>query len=522
MSRKVFVLGDSRTGTMTIHKFLKSAGFTSIHYFFTESGVSEPEHVEFENNWKKLRTFINESGYDAFSDYPIRTFYRQLFRTYPDALYILTTRADIETWQRSMLSFFSKFNIEIDIDFLTDAHNEINESIRYIAARQGANLCDICIDDDAEKNGAILSKFLGLEKPMSLGWENSTAAYDNSLWSSRLTLFNTTSNDFLSYVKRVTHPSKAMLSEYGWVFLINDSSDFLDYCYGKKRWDIGQRERAIGTLQERHSYLSEKDITYLKFVIPEKSIIYPEYLPKIFEGHEISEDRPATNLAQDCKNFLSYPVAVLKDARSYGHVYFRGDSHANWLGAFFLYQHIIETLNSALEPSRHSHNAPHDLADFDVSLAAYAGDVFTQLDKEMQGFFDGAWRPLRLSDNASDKIEYLVRYVLSPAKRKAARKPVEEDYLAALGERETFRYSHPNKKLPRAVIFRDSTADYLVEPLAEHFSESLFIWHKGQVYSDVIEREKPDVVLHLMAERFVAQYHNFPVMAQLGIVPVHF
>jgi len=507
MSRKVFVLGDSRTGTMTIHKFLKCAGFTSIHYSFKESGVSEPAHVDFENNWKKLQTFIDDGGYEAFSDYPIRTFYRQLFHAYPDAHYILTTRKDVGTWQRSMLGFFSKFNIEINIDALTNAYETLNESIR----------CNICIDDNAEKNGGILSEFLGLDEPMSLGWENSTAAYDNSLWSTRVTLFNTTSSDFLSYVKRITHPSKAMLSEYGWVYLINDNSDFLDYCYGQMKWGDERREKAIDTLQKRHADLAEKGITYLKFVVPEKLIVYPQYLPKIFEGHEITEDRPATNLVQGCKNFLNYPVAVLKDARSYGHVYFRGDSHANWLGAFFLYQHIIESLNSALDPTGHLRCAPHGLADFDASLASYAGDLFTQLDKEMQGFFNGAWRPLKLSGTASDRIEYMVRYVLSPTKRKAVRKPVEEDYLAALGERETFRYSHPNKKLPRAVIFRDSTADYLVEPLAEHFSESLFIWHKGLVYSDVIEREKPDVVLHLMAERFVANCHNFPVMAQLGI-----
>lgn len=517
MTRKVFVLGDSRTGTTTIHKFLKLAGFTSIHYFFSESGVSEPAHADFENNWVKLRKFIDEGGYDAFSDYPIRTFYRNLFETYPDASYILTTRKDVETWRRSMEGFFTKFKITINIDGLTSAYNKVNADIRRIAEAKGARLCDICIDDDAEKNGAILSEFLGLPEPMSLGWENSTSAYDNSLWSTRVTLFNTTSTDFLTYVKRITNPSKAMLSEYGWVYLINDSSDFLDYCYGYMSWGDKNREKAVATLSKRHADLRDQGITYLKFVVPEKPIIYPQYLPRIFEGHEISEDRPAVKLAEACKEFLSYPAPVLKDARSYGHVYFRGDSHANWLGAFFLYQHIIEKLNAALEKTDHWRSSPYLLADFDASLVSYAGDIFSQLDKEMRGFFDGAWRPLKLGDKANDKVEYLVRYTLSPAKRKAVRKPVEDDYLAVLGERETFRYSHPNRKLPRAVIFRDSTADYLVEPLAEHFSESLFIWHKGQVYSDVIEREKPDVVLHLMAERFVVQYQNFPVMTTVGI-----
>lgn len=517
MARKVFILGDSRTGTTTLHKFLKLAGYSSIHYFFKESGVSEPSHVDFDANWIKLKAFIESGEYEVFSDYPLRSFYRELFESYPDAHFILSVRKDVSTWRNSMLGFFSKFNINIDIESLTKVYIRINEDIRRIAASQGAKFCEICIDDDPMHNGTVLSNFLELSEIMSLGWENSTLAYDNSLWSTRVTLFNTTASDFLGYVKRITTPSKAMLSEYGWVFLINDSSDFLDYCYGDKRWNDFQRDKAISTLNERRVELAKKNALYFKFIVPEKSIVYSQYLPKIFAKHEISDDRPSVNLAKACESFVSYPADVLKDARSYGTLYFRGDSHANWLGAFFLYQHVIEKLNAALNEKGLKSVAPFVLADFDASMVSYAGDVFTQLDKEMAGFFQGAWKPLDLSTAETPIIEHLVRYLLSAKRRKAVRRDVEDDYLALLGERETFKFSHPNKKLPRAVIFRDSTADYLVDILAEHFSESIFIWHKGKVYSDVIEREKPDVVLHLMAERFVVQYENFPALTKLGL-----
>ena len=61
-ARPVFVLGDSRTGTMTLHKFFQSAGFNSVHYFFKESGVTEPAHVDYAGNWDRLRAFIDGSG----------------------------------------------------------------------------------------------------------------------------------------------------------------------------------------------------------------------------------------------------------------------------------------------------------------------------------------------------------------------------------------------------------------------------------------------------------------------------
>jgi hypothetical protein len=305
-----------------------------------------------------------------------------------------------------------------------------------------------------------------------------------------------------------------MLSEYGWVYLINDSSDFLDYCFGDMCWTPEILEKAKATLEKRKAVLAQKEITYLKFAIPEKPVVYPQFLPKIFEGHTLSDDRPAMQLHGLGLDFFSYPYNVLQDARSYGHLYFRGDSHANWLGAYFIYHHMVDTLNAALKSAKGlSRKAPFRLGDMTASLAAYGGDIFGQVDKETRAVFHGAWQAL----NLGDKIEHIVHYKLATVKRKAKAVPVEDTYLNLLGERETFRFTHPNKKLPKAVIFRDSTSDYLVDLLAEHFSESLFIWHRGLVYRDVIEREKPDVVLHIMAERFLTQYEKTPPFSMLGL-----
>lgn len=513
MRNKVFVLGDSRTGTTTIHKFLKRAGFAPIHYFVKESGVTQPAHVNYAQNWKKLQKFIDTEEFNAFSDYPLRSFYRELLKTYQDEFFILTTRKDITTWQQSMEAFFSKFDIDLDIDALTNHYVNINNDIRCIASELGVKFCEVCIDDDAITNGHKLSEFLSLNEMFALGRENSTKEYDNSLWSSRVTLYYTDSIDALSYIAEVTSPSKAMLSEYGWVYLINDSSFFLDYCYGNAKWPTESREKAIITMKKRHERLSDQDIIYLKFIIPEKSIVYPEYLPKVLAKQAITDDRPAVHLSEALDSFVSYPVSMLKDARSYGLLYFRGDSHTNWLGAFFLYHHIIDRMNSALGNKSLRTKDAFPLSFFDAQIAGYAGDIFVQLDQEFQGIFDGAWGPLKLDD----KMEYLIRYSLAEGNRQAVKEAVSEELLVLLGDRETFRYLHPDKTLPRAVVFRDSTADFLVEPLAEHFSESLFIWHKGNVYEDVIDREKPDVVLHLMAERFVILYDKFPELTKLGI-----
>ncbi len=207
----------------------------------------------------------------------------------------------------------------------------------------------------------------------------------------------------------------------------------------------------------------------------------------------------------------------MRDAKSYGNLYFRGDSHTNWLGSYIVYHHIIEKMNAQLSATnRGKQTPPIPLNELQPVLATYGGDLYSQMDAEARSICQGALKSFYLGKN----IEHLVKYKLFDETRNSKSIPVEEDYITRLGDRETFRFETADKDLPKAVIFRDSTSDFTVDLLAEHFSESLFIWHKGNVYDDVIEREKPDIVLHLMAERFMINYSSSPAFSTLGLNPI--
>ncbi|MEM6565665.1 MAG: sulfotransferase [Pseudomonadota bacterium] len=511
----VFVLGDSRTGTTSLHRFLQNAGYKSIHYYFKHSGVRQNSEItqtvgeETEDNWVLLKRFIDTSGYSAFSDYPTRTFFRELMENYPDAHFILTTRKDIETWQRSMTDFMGKFGFDLNIPALTKAHIAINQQIRETAEKFGNKLCEIDIDASSSANAETLATFLELPEVVPLGRENASSSYNLRLWSSRCTLYGVSEGDIVAYAETSCAPNKAMLSEHGWVYLTNDSSDYMQYLFGGQAWTESEANNAVTTLTDRHNTLAGRGILYRKFVIPEKAAVYPEYLPKVFEPLPIPRGRPA-QIAEDATvPGYSYVADILKDAKSRGLVYFKGDSHTSWFGAYFVYNHIIESLNAGLHPNQRK--PPIPLSKLTPSMVGYAGDIATQLSAEHKAVVDGVWKQLSLGNI----YEHLVRYELAPKDRNAQAVERNPEYDAYLGERPRFMFSHPNKKLPKAIIFRDSTSDWLVDLLAEHFSESLFIWHKGQVYEDLIEREKPDVVLHIMAERFFTQYKVFPPFAQL-------
>jgi len=59
-----------------------------------------------------------------------------------------------------------------------------------------------------------------------------------------------------------------------------------------------------------------------------------------------------------------------------------------------------------------------------------------------------------------------------------------------------------NNGLPKLVMFRDSFADGLIPYLSENFSRSVYVW-KPKVDLQVIEQEKPDIVIFEVAERYL-------------------
>jgi hypothetical protein len=111
-------------------------------------------------------------------------------------------------------------------------------------------------------------------------------------------------------------------------------------------------------------------------------------------------------------------------------------------------------------------------------------------------------------------IDILVSLTLPGPMRQARRVETPSEYSSWFQNRETIVYENQRADLPRAVIFRDSTSQFVVDLLAQHFSRSVFVWHQGQVVKDVVERERPDVVIHAMAERFVTPYCEFPSLAR--------
>lgn len=86
MKNKVFGIGLSRTGTVSLHKQLIELGFVSQH----SSGQLIKDH-----------SFDVMRDLDALSDSPVPLLYQELDRRYPNSKFILTTR-NKDAWLHSM------------------------------------------------------------------------------------------------------------------------------------------------------------------------------------------------------------------------------------------------------------------------------------------------------------------------------------------------------------------------------------------------------------------------------------
>lgn len=164
MNNKYFVLGDSRTGTTSLHQFFLSAGVNSIHHFEKEANVVLPYADEnYCENSKKIVDFIANCGYNAFSDYPTRLFYKVLYEKYPSAYFILTLRNDLDTWKKSMKSYFEVLGVNYDEHHAVYAYTKLNDDIINFFKFNSGRFVVINIDNQNEENELKLNGFTGLK-----------------------------------------------------------------------------------------------------------------------------------------------------------------------------------------------------------------------------------------------------------------------------------------------------------------------------------------------------------------------
>jgi hypothetical protein len=182
---KVFGIGLSRTGTLSLTLALRRLGFVTEH--FPDDDVSQAELTRFLEAPTERLTLSLLKSFDALTDTPVSASYRALDRAYPGSRFILTTR-DKGAWLASCEVYWDKvlrhllermdakksayvnlvnravYGVEhFDASAFSEAHDaHVRVVHEYFAERPEFLLpIDICAGD----GWAQLCGFLGVEQP---------------------------------------------------------------------------------------------------------------------------------------------------------------------------------------------------------------------------------------------------------------------------------------------------------------------------------------------------------------------
>lgn len=99
---KIFVVGLDKTGTSSISKALRILNYSVIESDAKFIDIYEKSDINYFMN------FIKQ--YDAGADLPWCVLYKELYKKYPNAKYILTTRENENIWVKSHFNHFLQTN----------------------------------------------------------------------------------------------------------------------------------------------------------------------------------------------------------------------------------------------------------------------------------------------------------------------------------------------------------------------------------------------------------------------------
>lgn len=276
----------------------------------------------------------------------------------------------------------------------------------------------------------------------------------------------------------VSPSPKLVVGRDGWLFFGHENA--VAQYRGIARFDEASLARWMRVLRARRDWLAERGVAYLLVLVPNKHRVYGEYmpdsLPRVSQRSQL--DQLVERLEADGVPFLDLRP-VLERAAQRARVYHKTDTHWNDLGAYAAYVAILERL-AALDPA----------------LAPQPPVAVRPLTRFRPGL--GLARIVGLSraypEESFDLVVADARAEVSPARRAALEDRMRRQLPFGLGT--------GDGALPDAVMFRDSFADALVPYLSESFSRIVYVWDRD-VDPQVVELERPDLVLQEIAERFL-------------------
>jgi hypothetical protein len=267
-----------------------------------------------------------------------------------------------------------------------------------------------------------------------------------------------------------------LVGKHGWLYLKQN--------FG---WESLRSERPLSTkeaaswrraLRGARDWLGERGVAFLFVIVPSKETIYPEHLPA-----SAPRARARSRLDEMLEVFASSNVEYLDlrgpllQGRKHAQLYDRVDSHWNGHGARIGAQLLLQRAGAALKQP----------------------EAWAALDSHLSPRPSWADMPLIL---ALDGRVTEPSVELVPNQPRAKRIEPPASVLELTRKQQTkMVYEVEDPALPRALILRDSFAEGFMPTVSEKFRRTTWLW-THEIDLRLVERERPDIVIVEMTERF--------------------
>lgn len=271
----------------------------------------------------------------------------------------------------------------------------------------------------------------------------------------------------------------------GWLYLARQNRQVgeIEYYRSLEPFTKEELEQWRTVLEQRRDYLARRGIHYLFVIAPNKSTIYPEYLPDSIRP--VHKQSRLDQLVAYVKTHSDVSILDLRDVMFAGkkerRVYRKTDSHWNRYGAYLAYAEIMKSLSRFFKDAR-----AMPISAFEITeKERHGGDLAIMLSLQNNIFRDSV-------------ID--VTYKRPAAAQEG--KPLKRQYP---GVNQSV-IENPGGTLPTALMVHDSFANRFKVFLSEHFRRIIYLrdWNLN-FYPDLIKKEKPGVVIDEMAERFLLE-----------------
>ena len=274
--------------------------------------------------------------------------------------------------------------------------------------------------------------------------------------------------------------SNVILGNKGWFFLskAGDQNE-LNYYRSINPFTQKELDRWKLVLEKRKNWLASQGIRYILVIAPNKTTIYPEFLPSSLNRvtKESRLDRLIAYMKQNSNVEILDLRASLISAKEKELIYHPKDTHWNDLGAFIGYQQIVKSISIS-----HPNLKPLSRSDFKVEISNESSDLINMMGLNSTTT-DRRLSLVKKTENLAFEVESGIFY--------QPELPIEK---------RPFATELKNSNTPNILMFHDSFTSSLRPFLSETFSRIVYVW-EDKLDNKIVKKERPNIVIQEIVER---------------------